>query len=117
MDGPGPASAGGRGGRARPFSVPSWVSVVGRVFFSPLPNSLNPGVQSGGGWGPARAVLGAPCRTVWAPGVVRPWSGPARLVGGASLTVLSSFFFMHIEAKSPFGDSDGPVRLPVWAKR
>ena len=24
---------------------------------------------------------------------------------------------MLIEAKSPFGDSDGPVPLPVWAKR
>ena len=23
---------------------------------------------------------------------------------------------MPIEAKSPFGDSDGPVPLPVWAK-
>ena len=31
------------------------------------------------------------------------WSGPARLVGGASLTVRSSCFLMPIEAKSPFG--------------
>lgn len=90
---------GGRGGRARPFSVPSWVSVVGRVFCSPLPNSLNPGGQSGGGWGAARAVLGAPCRTVWAP---RAWS----VVGARSsrwrrLADGSSFFFMHIESQIP----------------
>ena len=50
-DGPDPASAGGRGGRARPFSVPSWVSVVGRDFVSPLPNSLNPGQEVGTGSG------------------------------------------------------------------
>ncbi|KAI4529059.1 hypothetical protein MG293_020885 [Ovis ammon polii] len=47
VDGPDPASAGGRGGRARPSGVPSWVSVVGRDFGSPLSDSLNPS-QSGG---------------------------------------------------------------------
>ncbi|KAI4575976.1 hypothetical protein MJT46_001811 [Ovis ammon polii x Ovis aries] len=46
VDGPDPASAGGRGGRARPSGVPSWVSVVGRDFGSPLSDSLNPS-QSG----------------------------------------------------------------------
>lgn len=65
-------------GALDPSSVPSWVSVVGRDVFSPLPNALNPG-QSGGGWGPARAVLGAPCRTVWAPGVA-PGRGPLVLL-------------------------------------
>ena len=51
VDGPDPASAGGRGGRARPFSVPSWVSVVGRDFFLPLSNSLNPSQEVGTGSG------------------------------------------------------------------
>ena len=51
VDGPDPASKGGWGGRTRPFSVPSWVSVVGRNFSSPLPNSLNPGQEVGTGSG------------------------------------------------------------------
>lgn len=42
-----PASSGGWGGRARPFSVLSWVSVVRHDFFSPLPNSLNSSQELG----------------------------------------------------------------------
>ena len=112
VDGPDPASAGGRGGRARPFSVPSWVSVVGCDFVSPLPTSLNPGQEVGTGSGRP----GCPIEDGLGPGR-GPWSGPARLVGGASLTVVPSCFLMLIEAKSPFGDSNGPVPLPVRAKR
>ena len=46
VDGLDPAS-GGWGGRARPFSMLSWVSVVRHDFFSPLPNSLNSGRELG----------------------------------------------------------------------
>lgn len=112
VDGPDPAPAGGRGGRARPSSVPSWVSVVGRDFGSPLSDSLHPGREVGTG-------SGRPGCPVWdglGPGRA-PWSGPARLVGSASLTVPSSVFLWHVEAKSPSGDSDGPVPLPAWTKR
>ena len=42
VDGTDPAFSGGQGGRAQPFSVPSWGLVIGCDFFSPLPNSLNP---------------------------------------------------------------------------
>ena len=47
VDGLDPASTGGWGGHTRPFSVPSWVSVIGHDFVSPLPNSLNPGQEVG----------------------------------------------------------------------
>lgn len=80
VDGPDPASAGGRGGRARPSGVPSWVSVVGRDFGSPLSDSLNPS-QSGGGdrLGPS-----------WVPHLGRSGSRPGAVPGRGPLVSLEA---------------------------
>lgn len=65
-------------GALDPSACPRGSRSSDATFSHPSPKSLNPG-QSGDGWGPARAVLGAACRTVWAPGVV-PGRGPLVLL-------------------------------------
>ena len=85
VDGPDPAFSSGQGGRAQPFSVPSWVLVIGCDFFSPFPNSLNPAQEV---W----TVSGCPSKMVLA--LVQSF------VGAHSSRWRHVADFLHIKAKT-----------------